>query len=174
MSRTIGDLRPSEPAPEEAALGEYLLAYSALESSLRRLVGLAVATTHGYSGDRYLRTRLMVDALTNEMTFHGVEEAIAAIIEIRAQALDDESRGELQSEWTTLRGSCDNERGFRNRLAHRSVTTPEELGGAIHVAGKTPETYSAEKLRERAARVYRLRDRVADLATQLSYEVRFE
>ena len=116
----------------------------------------------------------MVEALTNEMTFHAIEEAIVVIIEIRAQALDDESRGELQSEWTALRGSCDNERGFRNRLAHRSVTTPEDLGGAIHVAGKKPETYSAEELREMAERVYGLRDRVEELAARLSYEVRFE
>ena len=116
----------------------------------------------------------MVEALTNEMTFYEIEEAIGTIIEIRTQASNEEMRAELQREWTSLKGSCDNERGFRNRLAHRSVTTPEELSGAIHVAGKNPETYSAEELREKTKRVYGLRDRVQELATRLSFEVPFE
>ena len=113
----------------------------------------------------------MVEALTGSMNFHQIEEVVEAIIEIRAQGLNEESRDALRSEWTSLKGSCANERGFRNRLAHRSVTTPEELGGALHIAGKNPETYSAADLRKRAETVYRLRDGVQELAVRLSYEV---
>ena len=99
MARKLGDLKSTSLSPEEAALGEYLLAYSALESSLRRLVGLAIATTHGYSGDRYWRTSLMVEALTNEMTFYEIEKAIWAVIDVRTQTLDTTSRDELQATW---------------------------------------------------------------------------
>ena len=94
MSRTIGDLRPSEPAPEEAALGEYHLAYSELESSLRRVVVWAFRIP-GPDADLRERTRSMVEALLNEMTFYEIEKAIGVVIEVRAQTLDEKTRVEL-------------------------------------------------------------------------------
>ena len=152
MSWTIGDLRPSEPAPEEAALGEYHLAYSELESSLRRVVVWAFRIS-GQDADLRERTRSMVEALLNEMNFYEMEKAIGVVIEVRAQTLDEKTRVELQGEWRKLRKRCTEERERRNRFAHSSVRIEEDLGGRISVGGREPKTYSAEELRERIKRV---------------------
>ena len=167
MSRTIGDLKSSDPTPEEAALGEYYLAYSELESWLRQLVALAIATTHGYSGDRYSRSRQMVDALTRGMTFAAIENAIEEIVEIRTKALEEQERAKLQSQWKMLRKRCASERERRNRFAHSSVTIEEDLGGAILVSGRKPKTYSAEQLKERSTRIRGLTRDIQNLATRL-------
>ena len=167
MSRTIRDLRPAGPVPEEVELGPYFLAYSDLESSLRRLVVVAIATTHGYSGDRYSHTSRMVEALTTEMNFAGIEEAIETVIEIRTEASGEELRAELQSEWKRLKKRCVDERRRRNRFAHSSVTIEEDLGGAILVDGKKPKMYSAEELRDRIEAIRDLTRDVQGLASRI-------
>ena len=166
MSRTIGDLRPSEPAPEEAALGEYHLAYSELESSLRRVVVWAFRIP-GPDADLRERTRSMVEALLNEMTFYEIEKAIGVVIEVRAQTLDEKTRVELQGEWRKLRKRCTEERERRNRFAHSSVRIEEDLGGRIRVGGKEPKTYSAEELRKKIEIVEALAGDVQEFASRI-------
>ena len=166
MGRTVEDFA-GEPFPEQAELGGYHLAYSALESSLRHLVVWAIATTHGYRGDRYSRAQEMIEALTNEMTFHGIEQAIANIIEVRVQALKDDERASLQATWKTLKKRCDRERERRNRLVHQSVRIEEELGGNILVGGRNTDTYSAQEIRERAEKIDELKSAVDDLGARI-------
>ena len=95
----------------------------------------------------------MVEALLNEMTFYEIEKAIDAVVEIRTQTLDEDTRAELQGEWRALRKRCNKERERRNRFAHSSVTIEEDLGGRIRVGGREPKTYSALELQERIKRV---------------------
>ena len=109
----------------------------------------------------------MVEALTNEMTFYGIEKATKAIIEIRTEALDEESRAELRTDWKQLRKRFRAERERRNRFAHSSVTIEEDLGGAIHVASSEPETYSAEELRDVTEKIKGLTENVEELAVRI-------
>lgn len=117
MARTVGDFIPTEPEPEEIALGQYFLAYSRLERSVRELAVWAIATAHLYDNlDHNLDVVRMVDALVSEMSFNSLCDAIVGIIDVRT------STGEAAQRWRRLRGRCDEERGFRNRLAHRSIS----------------------------------------------------
>ena len=115
----------------------------------------------------------MVEALTNEMTFYEIEKAIDAVIEIRTQTLDEDTRAELQSEWKALRKRCNRERERRNRFAHSSVTIEEDLGGRIRVGGREPKTYSALELQKRIKRINDLTWDMQGFAGRI-LQVRFE
>ena len=134
MGRTVGDLIPTEPEPEEIALGQYFLAYSRLERSVRELAVWAIATAHLYDNRSHnVEVARMVDALVSEMSFHSLCNAITGIIDVRT------STGEAAQRWKSLRARCDRERGFRNQLAHRSISLgdadpQEELPPALLVS----------------------------------------
>ena len=167
MGLTWGDLKSDEAPPELIELAQYYLAYSELETSLRRLVAMAIATTHGYAGNQHRDTRRMVEALANAMNFHGMLQAIRTVIEIRTQAGDQASRADMLESWRDLKRRCEAERDLRNMFAHSSVSLEEDLGGAVLVDGTKQRTYSAEELRKRTKQIDELTRNIDDLSARV-------
>lgn len=120
MGRTVGDLVPTDPEPEEVALAQYLLAYSRLEQTVRQLAVWAIALHHLYDNRNHnLDVARMVDALVSQMNFSSLCDAVSGIIDVRTAS------GEAARQWNKLRARCDEERRFRNRLVHSSISLGE-------------------------------------------------
>ena len=167
MGRTVGDLVPTEPEPEEIALGQYFLAYSRLERSVRELAVWTIAAAHLYDNRSHnIEVARMVDALVSEMSFYSLCNAIAGIVDVRT------STGEAAQMWKNLRARCDGERRFRNELAHRSISLgdadpQEELPPALLVSRSGQAALPLDFIRYTESELQRRIEKIDSLTAEI-------